>query len=113
MHAETRSHPNAAYASMPTMLQSASPTAMYRTARSLVELSSPTIRELLLSLDLPRFFLVGQWTLEADEKPRSGEAGDGLEGSAIRVVVVPQAGHQMMFDNPEGFAQAVADAVRP
>jgi hypothetical protein len=54
----------------------------------------PIIREQLVRLDLPRTFIVGAWTLEAKDKPPSGEAEDGLEGTGVRVVVVPDAGHR-------------------
>jgi len=35
---------------------------------------------------------VGARTLESDDKPPSGEAGEGLEGAGVRVLVVPGAG---------------------
>jgi pimeloyl-ACP methyl ester carboxylesterase len=84
-----------------------------RTARSLVDLTQPTTREQLVDLDLPRSFIVGARTLEADVKPPSGEAGEGLEATDVRVIVVPDAGHPMMFQNPDGFASAIAAALDP
>lgn len=41
---------------------------------------------------MPRALIVGARTLEADEKPPSGEAGDGLEGTGVRVLAVPTPG---------------------
>lgn len=111
MRAEARSNPGSIFAATIGVQQSASPVAMYRTARSLIDLTTPTVREQLLSLDLPRSFIVGAWTLETDEKPPSGEAGEGLEGSEVDVRVVADAGHAMMFQNPDGFAAAIADAL--
>ncbi|MYR60362.1 alpha/beta hydrolase, partial [Streptomyces sp. SID625] len=32
----------------------------------------------------------------------------GLEEAGVRVVTVPDAGHNIMFDNPDMFAAAVA-----
>lgn len=60
---------------------------------------------------MPRAFIVGARTLEAGDRPPSGEAGDGLEGTDVRVVVVPDAGRPMMFQNPDGFAAAIAQAL--
>jgi pimeloyl-ACP methyl ester carboxylesterase len=89
----------------------ASPAAMYRTARSLTADRRPTFREQLLDLDMPRTFIVGAQTLDVGVPPLSGEDGGGLEGAGVRRLVVPDAGHPMMFDNPHGFAAAVADGL--
>ena len=94
------------------MIALSSPLATHRTARSLTGERSPTLREELVRLDLPRAFIVGSRTLEADEKPASGEAGDRLDGFGVRRLIVPDAGHLMMYDNPHGFARAIATAVQ-
>ena len=60
---------------------------------------------------MPRVFLVGSRTLEAEPRPASGEAGEGLASAGIPVLVVPDAGHPMMFQNPSGFARRIADAL--
>jgi pimeloyl-ACP methyl ester carboxylesterase len=106
-----RDDPTSAMASVVEMLAVSSPLATYRTARSLTEERRPTLREQLVQLDVPRAFLVGSRTLEADEKPVSGEAGEGLEGTGVRRFVVPECGHFMMYDNPAGFADAIATAL--
>jgi pimeloyl-ACP methyl ester carboxylesterase len=93
------------------MQQSAAPWAIYRTARSLVDLTNPTTRQMLLDLDIPRTFLVGQWTLEADTKPASGEDGVGLDDTDVEVLVVPDAGHAMLHQNPAGVAKCIARAL--
>lgn len=111
MRDEARGNPASIFATTLGVQQIASPYAMYRTARSLVDLTRPTIREQLLALDVPRAFIVGAWTVEAEEKPPSGEAGEGLDGTDVRVIVVPDAGHPMMFQNPDGFAAAIAEAL--
>lgn len=111
MRAEALGNPSSIFAATIGLQQLASPRAMHRTARALVELTRPTIRELLIGLDVPRAFIVGARTLEADDKPLSGEAGDRLEGTGVSVIVVPDAGHPMMFQNPDGFAAAIAEAL--
>lgn len=111
MRKEARANPGSIFAATLGVQQIASPRAMYRTARSLVELTEPTTRAQLVALDLPRAFIVGARTLELDAKPPSGEAGEGLEATGVRVIVVPDAGHPMMFQNPDGFAGAIGEAL--
>jgi pimeloyl-ACP methyl ester carboxylesterase len=93
------------------MMMQASPVAIHRTSRSLVANTEPTIRHRLLQLDIPRTFIVGARSLAAPALP-SGESGDELEEHGIRRIVVPDAGHSMMFENPAGFAAAVSGALR-
>jgi pimeloyl-ACP methyl ester carboxylesterase len=107
-----REDPDSSLAPIVEMIALSSPLATYRTARSLTEDRRPTLREQLVGLGRPRAFLVGSRTLEADEKPASGEAGEGLDCTGVRRLIVPDAGHVMMYDNPPGFAQAIAQAVR-
>lgn len=64
-----------------------------------------------MNLDIPRAFIVGARTRDADDRSPSGEAGDGLEGTGVSVIVVPDAGHPMMFQNPGGFAAAIGAAL--
>ncbi len=109
MHAQARANPTSVVAARLGSQQLAAPVAMYRTARSLVEMTRPTVREQLLDLDVPRLFVVAAHTLEAPRKPPSGEAGEGLERTGVRVTVVPDTGHSLMFENPDGFAHAIAD----
>jgi pimeloyl-ACP methyl ester carboxylesterase len=109
--AAARTRPDAFSRAMLGMIQVASPIALYRTSRALVELLAPTIHELLLGLEVPRSFLVGELTRRSGVKLPSGEDGEGLEGSDVGVIAVADAGHQMMFDNPDGFAAAIADAL--
>ncbi|MFE9250984.1 alpha/beta fold hydrolase [Streptomyces sp. NPDC007088] len=78
--------------------------ALYRSAKGLVRGSVPTMRELLLDLSIPRTFLLP----EADG-PLPG--ADALTGAGVRVVTVPDCGHNIMLDNPEGFVRATAAAL--
>ena len=77
------------------------PTALYRSARGLVRGTEPTMRRMVLALDIPRTYLVG------------GQ-GDGLTGrdelvaTGVAVTAAPGAGHNLMFDDPSAFAAAIA-----
>ncbi|MFE6055824.1 alpha/beta fold hydrolase [Kitasatospora sp. NPDC056446] len=79
----------------------AGPEALHRSACSLARATAPTMRELLLRLDLPRTFLHPA----ADGEPAGS---DGLRAAGVRVVAVPDCGHNIMLDNPDGFAAAAA-----
>ncbi|MFG2297577.1 alpha/beta fold hydrolase [Streptomyces sp. NPDC048603] len=80
------------------------PAALHRTAVHLVTGTVPTMRELLLDLDVPRTYLLP----EADG-PLTG--ADALAAAGVRVVPVPDCGHNIMLDNPDGFAAAAAEAL--
>lgn len=112
MRMAIREDADSALARIVEMIALSSPLATYRTARSLTGDRRPTLREQLVGLGLPRAFLVGSRTLEADEKSASGESGEGLDGTGVRRLIVPDAGHLMMYDNPQGFAETIARAVR-
>ncbi|MFJ8542293.1 alpha/beta fold hydrolase [Streptomyces sp. NPDC093586] len=79
----------------------ADPRALHRSAVGLRRGSEPVMRTLLEGLDIDRVYLQGEY---------SGElAGHrALETTGVRVVTVPGAGHNVMFDNPDAFAAAVA-----
>ncbi|MFD3808810.1 alpha/beta fold hydrolase [Streptomyces sp. NPDC058611] len=79
-------------------------TALYRSAVGLVTGTVPTMRELLLELKVPRSYLLP----EADG-PLPG--ADALEAAGVAVVAVADCGHNIMLDNPDGFARATATAL--
>ncbi|MFJ4774958.1 alpha/beta fold hydrolase [Streptomyces sp. NPDC088762] len=79
-------------------------TALYRSAVHLAAGTQPTMRELLLELKVPRTFLLP----EADG-PLPGT--DALEAAGVTVVALPDCGHNIMLDNPDGFARATATAL--
>ncbi|MEU5805669.1 alpha/beta hydrolase [Streptomyces sp. NPDC047718] len=81
-------------------------TALYRSAVHLAAGTIPTMRELLLELKVPRTYLLP----EADG-PLAGT--EELEAAGVTVVPVPDCGHNIMLDNPEGFARATANALTP
>ena len=88
------------------MAQAAAPWAVYRMSQSLNAGSAqPSLRERFLSLDIPRAFVVGGRG-ELDEEDLALQTELMQRGGDW--VVVPEAEHQMNFDNPEGFADAIA-----
>jgi pimeloyl-ACP methyl ester carboxylesterase len=78
--------------------------ALHRSAAHLARGTEPTMRGLLLGLRIPRTFLY-----PAQDGGVPGE--DGLKAAGVSVVAVPDCGHNIMLDNPEGFAKAVAEAL--
>ncbi|MFI6372325.1 alpha/beta fold hydrolase [Streptomyces sp. NPDC050546] len=80
--------------------------ALHRSAFHLTRGSTPTMRELLLDLKIPRTFLLP----EADS-PLPGTAA--LTEAGVSVVAIPDCGHNIMLDNPEAFAAATASALTP
>ena len=81
----------------------ADPRALHRSATGLVRGSSPTMRRLLEGLVIDRVYLQGALSGELVGR-------DALEDAGVRVVTVPGAGHNVMFDNPDAFAAEVAGA---
>ncbi|MFD9407878.1 alpha/beta fold hydrolase [Streptomyces sp. NPDC059989] len=79
-------------------------TALYRTAVHLAAGTTPTMRELLLELKIPRSYL-----LPEEDGPLPG--ADALEAAGVAVVALPDCGHNIMLDNPDGFARATATAL--
>ncbi|MER5294407.1 alpha/beta hydrolase [Streptomyces pharetrae] len=82
----------------------ADPRALHRSAVGLRRGSQPMMRALLEELPVERVCLQGGLSGELD-----GE--QALEAAGVRVVTVPGAGHNVMFDNPDAFAAAVAGHV--
>ncbi|WP_330456322.1 alpha/beta hydrolase [Streptomyces sp. NBC_00820] len=79
----------------------ADPRALHRSAVGLRQGSDPVMRTILEGLEIERVYLQGE---------HSGElrGREQLEAAGVRVVTVPGAGHNIMFDNPDAFAAAVA-----
>ncbi|MFG2352709.1 alpha/beta fold hydrolase [Streptomyces sp. NPDC048521] len=79
----------------------ADPRALHRSAVGLRHGSNPVMRSILESLPVERVYLQGELSGEL-------EGRESLEAAGVRVVTVPGAGHNVMFDNPEAFVAAVA-----
>ncbi|MFD5812792.1 alpha/beta fold hydrolase [Streptomyces sp. NPDC127038] len=78
----------------------ADPRALHRSATGLVRGTTPTMRHLLVGLTAERVYLQGELSGELP-------GAEDLEAAGVRVVTVPGAGHNIMFDNPDAFAAAV------
>ncbi|MCX5522154.1 alpha/beta hydrolase [Streptomyces bobili] len=80
----------------------ADPRGLHRSAVGLRRGSEPVMREILAGLDtIERVYLQGELSGPLD-------GAEALEAAGVRILTVPAAGHNVMFDNPDAFAQAVA-----
>ncbi|MEV0094932.1 alpha/beta hydrolase [Streptomyces sp. NPDC050738] len=79
----------------------ADPLALHRTALGLIRGTRPTMRSMLMDLTTDRTYLQGELS-----GPLAGH--DELVAAGVRVETVPEAGHNVMFDNPAAFTRAVA-----
>lgn len=86
------------------VLQIAGPQALHRSAVGLVRGTQPTMRENLLRSPVPRVFLIGDRSLPDPDI-------EWLPAHGIPVLIVPDAGHGMMWDNPPGFATQLRAAL--
>lgn len=77
--------------------------AMHRSAVSLLAERAPTFREQLATAPMRRALLVGERSTDVDPGT--------LALSGVSIHRVPRAGHVMTYDNPAGFARAVAAAL--
>lgn len=82
-------------------LSRANPRTMHQSASSLLQHRSPSFYELLVALDTPYTLVIGEHTGIAKQTP--------LEDATT--VIIPGAGHSMMSENPDVFANAIADAL--
>jgi pimeloyl-ACP methyl ester carboxylesterase len=85
-------------------LRQCSALAVHRSAVGLTSGTTPTMREMFVSLDMPRTFIHGD-----RGEPLLDPAG--LRAAGIQVITIPDAGHMMMRDNPPAFVDAVASAL--
>jgi pimeloyl-ACP methyl ester carboxylesterase len=85
-------------------LRQCSPLAVHRSAVGLTSGTTPTMRQMFVSLDMPRTFIHGD-----RGEPLLDAAG--LRAAGIQVITIPESGHMMMRDNPPAFVDAVASAL--
>ena len=81
------------------------PRALHREAVSLEGETNPSVRSMLATLEMPRWYLQGE---ASDPEP---DLQRDLAAMGVRWKVVPNTGHAMGLQNPEGFAQAVVEAL--
>lgn len=79
----------------------ADPVGLHRSAVHLVAATRPTMRHMLLRLPIPRAFIQG-------ERGSPVRDPEGLTAAGVRVLTVPDAGHDVMLDNPQEFARLTA-----
>ena len=95
---------NAGFPEYAGTVRACGPAALHRSAVSLIARRRPTYREQLARLGIPRTFIYGEKNVPNPDIER-------LIADGIDVRVIPDSGHDMMIDNPDGFAEAVADAI--
>ena len=57
-----------------------------------------------MALSIPRTFIFGQKSLPSPDV-------EALSAKGINVRIVENSDHDMMNDNPDGFAEAIAEAI--
>ena len=83
-------------------LQNSAPWAVWRGAASLVKGVNPSWFARFVNLSCPRALIYGAFSLPAREATESEAAG-------IPLLVIPQAGHSMAWENPPALARTLAD----
>ena len=78
------------------------PLALHREGVSLERGTNPSVRSLLRTLQMPRWYLQGELS---DREP---DLQRDLEAMGVEWRVVPNTGHAMGLQNPEGLARTVA-----
>ena len=84
-------------------LRACDPAALHRSAVSLIAPRRPTYREQLARLEMPRTYIYGDKNVPNPDVKR-------LISDGIVVRALAESGHDMLVDNPDGFAAIVADA---
>jgi pimeloyl-ACP methyl ester carboxylesterase len=111
MHTKSlQQDPDAAFSV--AMWSTADPVGLHRGALALVNLDE-TIKEKWFKMDIPRSFIIGEKSLPnvLGERLPDAPYPEELTIHGIRVPIIPNSGHLMMIDNPDGFAEAVVEAL--
>ena len=102
---DAEAQPNSVPAAHLGMTQLLDPRAIYREDVSMRDGTDPSVRSLLRDLQIPRWYLLGDLSNpEPVLEQELAEMGVGWK-------VVPNAGHPMGLQNPEGLARTVADVL--
>jgi pimeloyl-ACP methyl ester carboxylesterase len=83
----------------------AEPIAIYRSAVGLLKGTNPPQRDILRKLKIPRFFIVGEKNINQIPLNELTELG-------LKRVVIKNAGHAMMHDNPTEFYKALEKIIK-
>jgi len=86
-------------------VRAADPVGLHRSATDLIANRAPTYREMLYQMQIPKTYIFGEKTLPDPDE-------DSLRSCNIDVRIVANAAHDMMSDNPDGFALTIADIIR-
>jgi len=77
------------------------PEAAWGLSRAAIRGGSPSWRQQLYDLPMPRTYIFGELSLPSDDEAVLREHG-------IRVEVIPYAGHSMALENPKSLAETIA-----
>lgn len=80
------------------------PASAWRLSSSAVRGGTPSWREQLYGLPIPKSFLFGAHTLPSDDV-------ETLRENGIRVEIIPDAGHSMALENPLALAETLASII--
>ncbi len=95
---------NAGFPEYAGTLRACDSVALHRSAVSLIAQRRPAYREHLARLEIPRTFIYGDKNVPSPDVDR-------LRADGVDVRVLEGSGHDMLVDNPDGFAELVADAI--
>lgn len=102
---EAEAQPDSLRAAHLGITRLADPVALHREGVSLQRGTNPSVRSLLRTLQIPRWYLQGELSDPAPDLQHD------LAAMGVGWKVVPKTGHAMGIQNPEGLAQAVAEVV--
>lgn len=102
---DAEAHPGGLRAAHLGITRLVEPRAIHREAVSMEHEIEPSVRSLLGRLEIPRWYLLGELSdPEPDLQREIAEMGVGWK-------VVPNTGHPMGLQNPDGLAQTVAEVL--